>query len=125
MNYEDLPDHVVFSATGKWLGFIQNNGQKPNQVGTWNAANGVLENKFDVDTGTNLTALAFNLDDTLIAVGREDGSILLVDASSGEILNTLIGHTGKITALAFTADGLYMVSGSEDGTVGFWGVSNR
>jgi WD40 repeat protein len=83
-----------------------------------------VEKEIPIDTGLDLTVLAYNPDDTLIAVGQVDGTILLLDSSTGEILNTLTGHTGSITALTFTADGLYLVSGSVDGTVGFWGVRN-
>ena len=75
-------------------------------------------------TSDYVTTLAFNPDGTVLAVGQQDGTILLVDATNSKKLRELKGHTGSITALAFTADGLYLVSGSTDGTVGFWAVYN-
>ncbi len=44
----------------------------------------------------------------------------LWDGTTGEQVNTLIGHDGAITRVAFDPSGTYIVSGSSDGTVGLW-----
>jgi WD40 repeat protein len=122
--YISMMDKVVYSPSGRWLAGTILNWAEPTQIVMWDMQKGKVEIRFPMDTGSDLTALAFSLDDSILAVGQENGSILLVDATTGEILKELTGHTGSITALAFTTDGLYLVSGSTDGTVGFWAVSN-
>ncbi|MBP8857939.1 MAG: hypothetical protein KBG60_07955, partial [Anaerolineaceae bacterium] len=42
------------------------------------------------------------------------------DASSGEILHTLAGHTGSVRSVAFSPDGSTLASGSYDGTIIIW-----
>jgi WD40 repeat protein len=126
MNFEKAYEmnKIAYSNDGSWLAGTVLSWNSRNEIIIWNAGDGNLDKNISLNAGSNLTVLAYNPDDTLIAVGQEDGTILLLNASTGEILRELKGHTGSITTLAFTADGLYLVSGSTDGTVGFWAVKN-
>jgi WD40 repeat protein len=45
------------------------------------------------------------------------------DASTGEALQQLNGHTAEVTSVAFSHDGIHIVSGSYDKSVRVWGVS--
>ena len=45
------------------------------------------------------------------------------DAHTGELLETLRGHTSRVWDVAFTPDGRGLVSGSEDNTLKYWDVS--
>ena len=45
------------------------------------------------------------------------------DARTGELLETLRGHTGLVWDVAFTPDGRGLVSCSEDKTLKYWDVS--
>ena len=45
------------------------------------------------------------------------------DKSSGQLLNTLVGHTSKVNAIAITEDGSIAASGSEDHSLKVWNLS--
>ena len=45
------------------------------------------------------------------------------DARTGELLETLRGHTRRVWSVAFTPDGCGLVSGSEDRTLKYWDIS--
>ena len=45
------------------------------------------------------------------------------DARTGELLETLRGHTDRVWDAAFTPDGRGLVSGSEDMTLKYWDIS--
>jgi WD40 repeat protein len=68
------------------------------------------------------TAFAFSADDSILAMGRTNGKIDLLNIASGEILYTLEGHLARITQLAFTPDGTRLYSAAEDGTLRVWGI---
>jgi WD40 repeat protein len=72
--------------------------------------------------------IAFSPDDTLLASGSYDTSILLWDISdlkqphpAGE---PLIDHTSFVNGLAFSHDSDLLVSGSDDSTIRLWNVAN-
>lgn len=69
-----------------------------------------------------ITKVAFSPDGRLVASGAEDGSIVLADPISGELLATLPGHDDYIWDLSFSADGRRLISTGLDGTLRFWGV---
>jgi len=59
-----------------------------------------------------------------LASGSEDNTIKLWDATTGNLLRTLSGHTHTVLALAISPDGLLVASGSEDRTVKLWEVTS-
>ena len=56
------------------------------------------------------------------ALGSSDGTIRLVDRSSGEVVRFTDGHEAPVRRLAFTPDGRRLVSAHEDGGVIVWDV---
>jgi GTPase SAR1 family protein len=58
--------------------------------------------------------------ETRIALGRNDGKILVVDALDGKAQHFCVGHVGKICNLCFSSNGQYLVSGGTDATVRVW-----
>jgi WD40 repeat protein/3',5'-cyclic AMP phosphodiesterase CpdA len=64
--------------------------------------------------------LAFSPDGQTVAVGVEDGGILICDAQSGLPVRRLAGHTQRIWSMAFAAGGRLLVSTSADRTVRLW-----
>lgn len=82
------------------------------------------------------TALAVCASADLAAVGLRSGQILLLEASTHRILDTLSGHVGEVTALAFAAapssagaavvpGGPYLYSTSADNLAFAWDVASR
>ena len=66
------------------------------------------------------TSVAFSADGYLCAVGRQDGTVSIVDAQSGEVRRILRGHGAAVTAVAYSGDGLELASTSEDRTIQIW-----
>jgi WD40 repeat protein len=69
-----------------------------------------------------LSSIDIRPDLNLIAVGREDGFILLFDATTHVILHELHGHTGSVASLLFSLDGAHLLSGGIDGTIRVWSL---
>lgn len=63
---------------------------------------------------------AFSPDGTKLAVASEDGNIHLVDATNGEKLLTITGHTNIVSSVAWSPDGSQLVSASDDKTLRIW-----
>lgn len=66
--------------------------------------------------------LAISPNGSLLAIPTNYGDIILLDASNGEIVQSLTGHTMWVNAVAFSPDGTLLASISLDGTIRIWGI---
>lgn len=66
------------------------------------------------------TAAAFSPDGTELAYGFADGTAGLVDAASGQAIQTYSGDSAVVATVSFRPDGRVVATGSADGTVRVW-----
>ena len=57
-------------------------------------------------------SVAFSPDGQSVVSGSEDNTVRLWSVESGELLQTMKGHTSLVSSVAFSPDGQYVVSGS-------------
>jgi WD40 repeat protein len=67
--------------------------------------------------------LAYSGAGDLLAIGSEDGGVLICDALTGLPVRTLHGHRGRVYAVAFDPGGAVLATGASDGTVRLWDPS--
>jgi WD40 repeat protein/transcriptional regulator with XRE-family HTH domain len=65
-------------------------------------------------------SVAFSSDNAHILIGYSGGAILVWDVTSGEIVQSLKGHTAAVTGITLSPDGKYVLTGSADKTVRLW-----
>ncbi|KAH7318906.1 WD40-repeat-containing domain protein [Rhizoctonia solani] len=71
-----------------------------------------------------IQSACFSSDGLHIATGRQDGTIWLWDASTGELaMGPLTGHTGYICSVAMSLNGSYITSASSDKTIRLWDIN--
>lgn len=90
-------------------------------VTVWDANDG--SEITSIDQGTVVNDVAFDTDGTSVATVGSASSAYLWDATSGERLSVLEGHTGPIHAVDFSPEGQEVVTASADGTARIWNVS--
>ncbi len=91
---------------------------------------------WDVDSGQlvrqmqgsgNSVEVVYSPDGSVLAAGdvgwADEFSVRLWDPISGELRQTLSGHTKDVSALAFTPDGQVLASGDWDGFTRLWDVT--
>jgi RNA polymerase sigma factor (sigma-70 family) len=67
--------------------------------------------------------VVFSPDGATIASGRNDGSVVLWDARTGQEKGRYRGHSARARAVGFTADGKTLASGGWDKTVKLWDIA--
>ena len=96
-------------ATGEW-----------GAVWIWNVDDG---NRLQVLEDTNwVWGIAYSPDGKLLATGSGNDTAKIWNATDGELIFTLSGHTNDVRCVAFSPDGLYLATGSYDLTVRIWSV---
>jgi len=68
-------------------------------------------------------ALAYAPDGTFVAVATKDTAVQIRDAKTGDVVQSLSGHSGEVNCLAFSPDGRTLASGSSDTTVKLWNLA--
>jgi WD40 repeat protein len=69
-----------------------------------------------------VTKLEFNNAGTFLAIGLDDGSIVLWNMKAAEIDQSLTGHRAMISDLRFRKDDLFLLSTSYDGAAMLWNM---
>jgi WD40 repeat protein len=113
----DLVQSLAFSPDGQWLasgGF--------RTVKLWRRSWPVRQIEL-VAGGQHVTALARAANAAWVAVGCENGDIVLIDPSRNVPAKTLAGHQAEVTGLAFSRDASHLVSGSRDETIRHWNLA--
>ena len=64
--------------------------------------------------GVSYVSIAFSPDGKTLAFTSEEQTVRLWDASTGECIDNLTGHTTGLLCVAFSADGKWLASGGEE-----------
>lgn len=72
-----------------------------------------------------LNSVAFSEDGRMAAGAGIDTTVCLWDCQSGQLLQTLYGHTNEINCVAFQPGGALLASGDTDGIVLIWSIAGR
>ncbi|RDB23124.1 Vegetative incompatibility protein HET-E-1 [Hypsizygus marmoreus] len=117
---------VAFSPDGKWVASV---GSYDKRILIWDAETVVLEygphTEYSQEMKADVKTLAFSPDGSRLAVGFEDGKIILMEVETGVIISQLMhfmGHAAWITCIVFSRDGKWMVSSSRDMSIRVWNV---
>jgi WD40 repeat protein len=110
----------IASATGHWTG-----KDKPGEVRIWSASTGQTTLILKAhDLGIPWQGVAFSPDGTRLATASYDRTVKIWDATTGQLLHTLEGHTDWVHSVAFSPDGRWLASSSWDRTAKIWDVTS-
>jgi WD40 repeat protein len=115
---------VAFSPDGNRIASAppgEDAATKERGVHEWDATTGEILGVYPAKTV--IYTVRYSPDGGLLAAGEQEGNVFLWDTSSGELLQTLAGHTGSVADLAFSPDGTYLASvASLNRTTKVWDV---
>jgi WD40 repeat protein len=84
-----------------------------------------LQNSTNFQTNAgNVTAIAWKRDGSKLASGGLDKTVKIWEVSSGNLLQSMQGHTGAVWGVSWDITGNKLASASLDGTVRIWDSNN-
>jgi len=118
-------DAITFHPAGKEIAVVSSVtfGSSQGTIHLLEASSGRL--KKPIQPGMVVFSIAYSPDGRWLAAGMVDHFphfVRVLDASSGEPVEDLVGHLLPVLTLAFSADSRWLVSGG-DNTVKLWDVS--
>lgn len=109
---------VAFSPDGKQLAAGTGLAKEAGRLILWELPTGTARILRQEDAG--VPAVAWSPDGTTLAMGLSDGSVRLLDASSGEIRLNFAKIGNEVRAISFLPDGASLATGNGDGTLRLW-----
>jgi len=75
---------------------------------------------FDPGLGRLPESISYSRGGDTLAIGSDDGGVLVCDTASGRPVRHLQGHRGRVFAVTYGADDRLLVTGASDGDVRIW-----
>ncbi|KAK2497679.1 hypothetical protein MC885_001291, partial [Smutsia gigantea] len=69
-----------------------------------------------------ITAMAWSLEEKLLVVGTQDGTVAVWDVEEQQVIHILPGHTGEVRYVKVFAKGTLAISASKDHTLRLWNL---
>jgi len=110
---------VVFNPDGDKLVTASYDGS----VRLWAVATGKELLRFKRTGGPPMLYATFSPDGQIVAAAGDDQTIWLWNATSGDLMNQLTGHTASVNALDFSPDGVLLASTANDSMARIWDVA--
>jgi WD40 repeat protein len=114
---------VAISSDAALVAIANTPPEEGAQVTVWDLAS--RSPAFAIPMASTPRALAFATGGQFLAVGRDDGTIELFEATSGKSFLKLPGHAGAVRGLSFSPDDSLLLFGGEDGSVHLWDLAAK
>lgn len=116
---------MAISANNRYLlasvGHPSDRNRQARDVIVWDAISGELVTRFGADQHRRqITHIAASPFEQVALTASFDGTLVLWDIRTGELVARLAGHNGPVNVVEFAADGNSAVSGAEDGELIQW-----
>ena len=112
---------VVFSPDGRC---IAAGGYFHEPLRVWGWPSGELVREWPDIKRERPMNIAWSPDSTQLASARTDGTVLVLDVASGEVVQSFTGHTRDIRRVAFSPDGRLLASSGWDNTIRLWDLES-
>jgi len=109
--------HITFSANSQWLATVALDGS----VKVWDLQSRRLHRYLGTAQATTAT---FFSDNQRILTGGTDGSVRVWNINTGEQVQSITAHNGRVAGVDVSPNGQYVASAGSDAVVKIWNGSN-
>ena len=123
-NSLEVAPALAFSPDNLFLLYVERNFDRIGVIYFYSIEDGATEKQIEIDlTRSNVSALAFSRDGSILAVGFTDGLIRLYDVQNNIELHKWDAHNGSIKSLEFSPNDQMLLSvGAIDQYAKIWGI---